>query len=93
MHLSPGRSAWTIFGWTPGLRQLVVGRVLACGCVVGLYETWDRRLAEIVDSTVDPCEAGHDVNQILMVKAATEGDTASAACAGHSDRLTRNAGS
>lgn len=92
MHLSRGRSAWTIFGWTPGLHQLVKSRVLACGCVVGVYETWDRRLVEIVDSAVDPCEAGHDVNHILMVKAATDGENVSAECAGHSDRPTRNAG-
>jgi hypothetical protein len=65
MHLSPGRSAWTIFGWTPGLRQLVVGRVLACGCSVGLYETWDRRFVAIVDSAFERCESGHDVDHVL----------------------------
>jgi hypothetical protein len=81
MHFSPGRSAWTIFGWTPGLRYLVEGRVLACGCVVGLYEMWDRSLVEMVDSAVDTCDVGHDVNQVLMIKPATAGETVSAPCA------------
>jgi hypothetical protein len=67
MHFRPGRSAPTIFGWTPGLRYLVEGRVLACGCGVGLYEMWDRSLVEMVDSAVDACEVGHDVNQVLMI--------------------------
>ena len=92
MHFSPGQSARTIFGWTPGLRYLVEGRVLACGCVVGLYETWDRSLVEIVDSAVDPCDVGHEINHVLMIKAATAGETVSAPCAGHSDRPTRDAG-
>jgi hypothetical protein len=67
MHFRPGRSAPTIFGWTPGLRYLVEGRVLACGCVVGLYEMWDRSLVEMVDSAADTCDVGHDVNQILVI--------------------------
>ena len=68
MHFSSGRSAPTFFGWTPGLRHLVSGRLLACGCLVGLYETWDRSFVEIVDSIVEPCGVGHDVNHVLMIK-------------------------
>jgi len=68
MRFSSGRSARTLFGWTPGLRQLVSGRVLACGCGVGVYERWDRSLGEIIDSAVDACEVGHEVNQFLMIK-------------------------
>lgn len=91
MHFSSGRSAPTFFGWTPGLRHLVSGRLLACGCLVGLYETWDRSFVEIVDSIVEPCGVGHDVNHILMIKAATIVENVSAGCAGHSDRATRKA--
>jgi len=39
MRFSPGAMVWTLFGWTPGLRQIVAGRVLDCGCLAGLYET------------------------------------------------------
>jgi hypothetical protein len=30
----------TFFGWSPGLRIGLAGRVLPCGCLVGSYETW-----------------------------------------------------
>ena len=56
-----GRSARTILGWTPGVRQLVRGGLLPCGCLVGIYDTWRREIVTIVDGRGDQCP--HDRHQ------------------------------
>lgn len=63
-----GNRARSLMGWTPGLRSLVSGRVLPCGCVAGVYETWTRTFVTIVDERSSGCELdGHAIHQILSV--------------------------
>lgn len=47
--------ATTILGWTPGLRALLEGRMLPCGCLVGVYATWRGDAVTIVDARVPRC--------------------------------------
>jgi hypothetical protein len=63
-----GRSqthAITIGGWTPGMRCLVAGRLLSCGCLVGVYHTVSEDEVEIIDNLADGCAYGHSRNLIL----------------------------
>ena len=45
----------TFLGWTPGLRSLVSGRVLPCGCLIGIYEARGGYLMEILDARGTDC--------------------------------------
>jgi hypothetical protein len=66
MRCSPGAMVWTLFGWTPGLRQIVAGRVLDCGCLAGLYEAWNGEFVEILDGPSHCCRhPHHTVNFVL----------------------------
>jgi len=59
------KSAPTLFGWTPGLRSLVAGRVLGCGCLIGLYETQIGDLIEIIDAVGPACpHSSHVLNRV-----------------------------
>lgn len=62
------RRAVTIGGWTPGIRALVGGRLLPCGCLTGLYETSSQELAEIVDAAGSHCASGHLTNAVLSLR-------------------------
>ena len=63
--LTPGRKAFTIFGWTPGIRRIVGGRVLPCGCLVGSYETRAAGVVEIMDGPDDACsDPSHTVHMV-----------------------------
>jgi hypothetical protein len=53
----PGQRVFTILGWTPGLRRLMGGHVMTCGCLVGSYETCQGDFIEIVDVPSRTC--GH----------------------------------
>ena len=65
-HLSAGRKARTLFGWTPGLRRLICGQCLECGCLTGIYETTRSRLVTIIDHTAVTCTVpGHAMNMVL----------------------------
>jgi hypothetical protein len=55
--------ARTIGGWTPGLRELVDGELLPCGCLVGIYETWARQVVKIIDARGPACR--HAANGII----------------------------
>ena len=58
--------ALTVFGWTPGLRWLVSTRVLDCGCMAGVYETWSGGRTVIVDERAKGCRAtGHRRNAVI----------------------------
>ena len=58
--------ARTIGGWSPGLRTLVGSRVLPCGCMAGVYETWSNEQVVIVDAHGKTCtDASHETNGIL----------------------------
>lgn len=68
MRFKPGGMALTVFGWTPGLRHIVTGRILACGCLAGVYKNWNGQLVEILDCSNDDCRTTcHDVNRVLSV--------------------------
>ena len=72
MRFRPGVMAVTLFGWTPGLRRTVAGRVLACGCLVGAYETRNGQIAEILDDSCESCrDPYHNVNRVLSVTSTT----------------------
>jgi hypothetical protein len=56
----------TFLGWTPGLRSVVAGHVLSCGCLVGVYETRAGAILEVLDARGPDCpHAGHQPNAIL----------------------------
>jgi hypothetical protein len=58
--------ARTIGGWSPGLRTLVGSRVLPCGCMTGVYETWSNEQIAIIDAHGDTCTiATHETDRIL----------------------------
>jgi hypothetical protein len=56
----------TIGGWTPGVRELLEGRVLSCGCLAGCYETWTKSVVTIIDARADTCQVdGHVKNAVI----------------------------
>lgn len=62
----------SLAGWTPGLRTLLRGAVLPCGCLTGVYETWRGSVLCIVDSADTQCQtAGHDTDAILWQQTPT----------------------
>jgi hypothetical protein len=67
---------FSMFGWTPGLRSGLKGRLLACGCLIGAYQTWSGSVVEILDARGDECRhAIHRVNTVLDgPKPGPEGD-------------------
>jgi hypothetical protein len=68
MRFNPGTTALTILGWTPGL-QVTGGRVLACGCFVGLYAARSGDAVLIIDAAGDSCcDPRHRVNCVLDSK-------------------------
>lgn len=65
----PGQRVLTILGWTPGLRRLMGGHVMSCGCLVGSYETCQGDFIEIVDV---PCTCGHKEHSEHVVVSRSE---------------------
>jgi len=56
----------TFFGWSPGLRITLNGRVLPCGCLVGRYETWRGDVVEVLDAHDNRCsERAHAQDSIV----------------------------
>ena len=56
----------TFFGWSPGLRITLGGRVLPCGCLVGSYETWDSGVVDVLDAHDDRCiDRAHVTNSVV----------------------------
>ena len=66
--ISPKRlaKAPTIAGWTPGLRRLVEGRLLPCGCLIGIYETWTRVNVTIIEIPAESCGHSDHVSNTLL---------------------------
>lgn len=57
---------FSLFGWTPSLRRMLRGRVLPCGCSVGVYETRSGEVVQILDARADGCESGaHSVDAVV----------------------------
>lgn len=65
-----GRKAWTMFGWTPGLRLLVTGRLLPCGCLTGTYDTVRDERIEIMDSPNAACRERHHQLHVVLSRTA-----------------------
>jgi hypothetical protein len=40
-------------------------RTLPCGCLVGIYETYNRRTIGVIDATTPACRESHRVNTVL----------------------------
>lgn len=63
---TPGRTARTFLGWSPGLRRLLRGGLHSCGCLVGVYETTNGGTVTILDHVGTGCtDATHAVNRVL----------------------------
>lgn len=57
---------FSLFGWTPSLRRMLRGRILPCGCSVGVYETRSGEIVQIVDARATACEAsGHTIDAVV----------------------------
>lgn len=57
---------FSLFGWTPALRRMLRGRMLPCGCAVGVYETWSGDVVQLVDAHAPTCfSKDHAVNAML----------------------------
>lgn len=72
------------------LRRGVAGRVLPCGCLVGIYETYDGSVVATIDAKGTTCAQGVHVLHAVVAEASVEpGDiTGSTGSAGS----TRSAG-
>ena len=56
----------SFFGWSPGLRMTLSGRVLPCGCLVGRYETWHGDVVEVLDARDDRCRERAHANDSIV---------------------------
>jgi hypothetical protein len=57
---------FSLFGWTPSLRRMLRGRILPCGCTVGVYETRSGDVVRIIDARSSSCEsATHAVDAVV----------------------------
>lgn len=67
-HFIAGHQALTLFGWTPGLRCLVAGQRLECGCLAGVYETKRAVVVTLIDHRAPQCAiTSHAANLVLDV--------------------------
>ena len=56
----------SLFGWTPSLRRMLRGRILPCGCSIGVYETQSGEVVQIIDARATTCEfVTHAVDAIV----------------------------
>jgi hypothetical protein len=59
---------FSLFGWTPSLRRMLQGKVLGCGCSVGVYETWSGDVVQIVDAHASDCQSSaHAVDAVVPI--------------------------
>lgn len=57
---------FSFFGWTPSLRRMLRGRILPCGCSVGVYETHSGEVVCIVDARATSCDlVTHSVDAVV----------------------------
>jgi hypothetical protein len=60
---------FSLFGWTPSLRRMLRGRILPCGCSVGVYETRSGEVVQIVDARAPDCAAAtHSVDAVVAAE-------------------------
>jgi len=66
---------FSLFGWTPSLRRMLRGRVLPCGCTVGVYETRSGGVVQIIDARSSHCaSATHVVDAVVAADAGGHDD-------------------
>lgn len=53
----------------PGMRILrgLSSRFLACGCLAGVYETYDGRIVTMIDVPGSGCGAAHTAGKIVPI--------------------------
>jgi hypothetical protein len=56
----------TFLGWTPGVRTLLAGRVLPCGCLSGVYETNTGERVEILDGVGPACARRNHCLDVIL---------------------------
>jgi hypothetical protein len=56
--------ARSLFGWTPGLRNVMAGQVLPCGCLAGVYELWSGGVIALIDWQAPHCQQ-HEEHVVL----------------------------
>lgn len=62
---------FSLFGWTPAVRRMLRGRVLACGCTAGVYETRSGDVVTIIDARSSTCECvAHAVDAVVAADGA-----------------------
>ena len=54
------------------LRRGVAGRVLPCGCLVGIYETYDGSVVATIDAKGSACPQDVHVLHAVVVEASVE---------------------
>lgn len=60
---------FSLFGWTPSLQRMLRGRLLPCGCSVGVYETRSGEVVQIVDARAPGCTAAaHSVDAVVTAE-------------------------
>jgi hypothetical protein len=58
------------------LQRALRGRLLPCGCLVGLYETYEAVTVAIIDAVDAGCaDVRHRVGQVWEMSPATRGST------------------
>jgi hypothetical protein len=64
---------FSLFGWTPSLRRMLRGRMLACGCSVGVYETYSGEVVQVIDACSPRCSsASHSVDTVVSAEEAID---------------------
>lgn len=67
----------TFLGWTPGVRILVSSRLLSCGCLVGVYDTWSGWVVAVIDAPSESCRhEGHAADRVLWKRSRSSLDVA-----------------
>jgi len=64
-------------GWTPGVRTLVSSRLLSCGCLVGVYDTWSGWVVAAIDAPSGACRhERHRADSVLWKRSRSSLDAA-----------------
>lgn len=62
----------TLLGWTPGLRRLIAGRLLSCGCLAGMYDAWTGEVVAVIDSRGRDCFVTHHEDDRVLWRRARQ---------------------
>src|SRR5262245_54376072 len=56
----------TLYGWSPGLRALLNGAVLSCGCLAGTYVTWSGTTVDVIDAKGCTCGVSAHIDHAIV---------------------------